>query len=202
MLSPCRRCTLATREYLRALDRKQLVVQSADAEGNVRHQVLTGDTEAGWAAKDLLERIAPWLTGDARLRTEAQVWKRLVFLRGTRRHKGLERPNTNPAGEKGERSIPRTKRPALRPFAVQGTRLSAADLDVEPEQEQRPQQDGRDRRQHSTNRAERIEVILGNRDNESDHNPSHREERDSKDGHETHIPTRPLGPTEAALRRS
>lgn len=46
-----------TREYLRALDRKQLVVQSADAEGNVRHQVLTGDTEAGWAAKDLLERM-------------------------------------------------------------------------------------------------------------------------------------------------
>ena len=42
---------------LRALDRKQIIVQSADAEGNVRHQVLTGDTPAGWAAKDLLERV-------------------------------------------------------------------------------------------------------------------------------------------------
>ena len=42
---------------LRALDRKQIIVQSADADGNVRHQVLTGDTPAGWAAKDLLERV-------------------------------------------------------------------------------------------------------------------------------------------------
>ena len=42
---------------LRALDRKQLVVQSTDAEGNLRPQVLTGDTPAGWAAKDILERL-------------------------------------------------------------------------------------------------------------------------------------------------
>jgi hypothetical protein len=42
---------------LRRLGRKQMVVQSADAEGNLRPQVLTGDTPAGWGAKDLLERV-------------------------------------------------------------------------------------------------------------------------------------------------
>ena len=42
---------------LRRLGRKQMVVQSADAEGNVHHQVLTGETPAGWGAKDLLERV-------------------------------------------------------------------------------------------------------------------------------------------------
>ena len=41
----------------RRLGRKQMVVQSADGEGNVRHQVLTRDTPAGWGAKDLLERV-------------------------------------------------------------------------------------------------------------------------------------------------
>jgi hypothetical protein len=42
---------------LRRLGRKQLIVQSADAEGNARPQVLSGDTPAGWGAKDLLERV-------------------------------------------------------------------------------------------------------------------------------------------------
>jgi hypothetical protein len=44
-------------QHLRELERKHIVAQSSDAEGNVRHQLLEGDTREGWAAKDLFERI-------------------------------------------------------------------------------------------------------------------------------------------------
>jgi hypothetical protein len=43
-----------TREAVRKMDRKQLVVQTADAEGNTRPQVLKGDTHAGWLVRDAL----------------------------------------------------------------------------------------------------------------------------------------------------
>ena len=42
---------------LRRLGREQIVIESVDAEGNAHPQVATGRTEAGWAAKDLLDRI-------------------------------------------------------------------------------------------------------------------------------------------------
>lgn len=38
-------------------ERQQIIVQSADAEGNVRPPVLTGYIQAGSAAKDILERL-------------------------------------------------------------------------------------------------------------------------------------------------
>jgi hypothetical protein len=54
-----------TTEYLRTLDRKQLVVQSVDAEGNVRPQVLQGDTREGWAGTRLHRPRVEEVKGDS-----------------------------------------------------------------------------------------------------------------------------------------
>jgi len=42
---------------LRALDRKHLVLQRVDPDGSVRPEVFEGDTEAGWKARDFVERL-------------------------------------------------------------------------------------------------------------------------------------------------
>jgi hypothetical protein len=47
----------ATKEYLRAMDRKQLIVEHVDRDGVAHPQVLEGDTEAGWWARDLVEKL-------------------------------------------------------------------------------------------------------------------------------------------------
>ena len=62
---------------LRRLGRKQIIVQSADTEGNVRPQVLKRDTEAGWAAKDILDRLAAARSPDRRYKR--RDWNDLVF---------------------------------------------------------------------------------------------------------------------------
>jgi hypothetical protein len=46
-----------SREYLRAMDRKQLILERVDSEGLGRTVVLEGDTRTGWAARDYVDRV-------------------------------------------------------------------------------------------------------------------------------------------------
>jgi len=45
-----------TREFLRMLERKQLVLDRVDADGTVHPQVIEGDTPAGWQVWDWIRR--------------------------------------------------------------------------------------------------------------------------------------------------
>jgi hypothetical protein len=45
-----------SREYLRTLDRKQLVFSRLDAEGSSHRLVLEGNTDAGWSVRDWRKR--------------------------------------------------------------------------------------------------------------------------------------------------
>jgi hypothetical protein len=45
-----------TKEYLRAMDRKKLVLERVDKDGNLRAEVFEGDTRAGWGVRDWIAR--------------------------------------------------------------------------------------------------------------------------------------------------
>jgi hypothetical protein len=46
-----------SREFLRTLERQQLIVERVDAEGIGHPLVLEGDTREGWAAKDAVRNL-------------------------------------------------------------------------------------------------------------------------------------------------
>jgi hypothetical protein len=46
-----------SKNSLRTLERKQILIQRIDAEGNANPQVLKGDTREGWAARDYIGRV-------------------------------------------------------------------------------------------------------------------------------------------------
>lgn len=49
-----------SREYLRTMDRKQLVFERVDADGSVHPQVFERDTPAGWKVRDWLKQVSEW----------------------------------------------------------------------------------------------------------------------------------------------
>jgi hypothetical protein len=55
--TPLRGPVQPSREYLRAMDRKQLILERVDSEGLGRTVVLEGDTRTGWAARDYVDRV-------------------------------------------------------------------------------------------------------------------------------------------------
>jgi hypothetical protein len=69
--------------------------------------------------------------------------------------------------------------------------LAALDRDIEPEEQKRPQENGRDGGQYPSGRRERIEVVVDRRDNDTDNDP--------EDRHKTQM--RPAPPHGSAYTR-